>query len=625
MNKPDTITSTAKLLDIIKEKRDDPPPDLRPGKVPGVRERRKPRRTLPRLINLKGLSSIGIDIGDDCLRLVRAHRSPGGQWQVEDLRKWDIPASLSPESPKFGEFLEIALDTFVGSSKQARLWATLSTEHVDVHSLHIPKLPKQQIPNAVFWTLKKNTPFDEQEMIFDFELRGEAIEQGIPKLAVLAYIAPRREIEGIKSLFAKTGYPLTGISLAPFALQNLFRTGVIDAGGKITASLYLGNNFSRIDIFSGDNLILTRVIKAGNTSMSEALADAYNNTRANGSSLAYEQGRKILFSLCPNSSPLLETDAGFGLEEKEIFEMIQPALERIAHQTEMTFKYFSSSQPQQKITNIFLSGALSACQPLRDYIGAQLEMDCSTLNPLSTNDAGPVCEERDDRHCLPERIAFTPAFGVALSDNNYTPNLIFTTRDKEREASVQRINRGVLAAFIATAIVFGAVFLYQKNEISNKRALIAGMERTLDEIGTQVDRNQLLKMAGVIGQQKNLSRIYADRYLGMALISELAALTPSHIRLVDLKMNLGRAPSGDTEKTAKVEMKGQTETVMSVDGLIFGKAETFDTALVGYVMALEASPLFSGVAVQKSEVEPYAREGALHFHLNLKIEDPAHG
>ena len=92
----------------------------------------------------------------------------------------------------------------------------MPTARVDVRHVRIPKVTKKQTDNVVYWTAKKEAPFDEKEMIFDFKLQGEVVEQGIPKLAAMVYTAPRQEVEELKNLFSRIGWPLKGIRIRPF-------------------------------------------------------------------------------------------------------------------------------------------------------------------------------------------------------------------------------------------------------------------------------------------------------------------------------------------------------------------------------------------------------------------------
>jgi hypothetical protein len=114
----------------------------------------------------------------------------------------------------------------------------------------------------------------------------------------------------------------------------------------------------------------------------------------------------------------------------------------------------------------------------------------------------------------------------------------------------------------------------------------------------------------------------------MVLISELAALTPPNIRFTDLKITLAPAAApaaGDAAKSSPKEaQKARVEEVI-VEGLILGDRKMFETSLAGYTMAMEASPLFRQVTIQKSNVEPYLKGEALRFILNMKVEEQVHG
>jgi type IV pilus assembly protein PilM len=621
----DDITSTGKLLDLITNRQ--PPPPAASAQSKPKRERKKLNLKLkiPSIISIRKSSNIGIDIGHDSLRLAKASQSQTGHWRIDDIGAWNIPANTPRNSPEFGDFLKKALDDVGWSSKQGDIWTIMSAARVEVHTIRIPKVSPAQIANAVYWTLKKSNPFDEQEMLFDYEVQGEVVEQGIAKLAVLAFVAPRRDIEDIRQLFARIGRPLKGVAIVPFALQNLLRTEWIESGEKIITSLYIGNDFSRIDIYASGNLVMTRGIKAGTNSMIEALVESYNETRPAEEPLNSEQARKLLFSVCHNSSPLEPADAGFGVPEGEIFEMIHPAMERIVRQVDMTFKYFTSEQQKGKITEIFVSGALSVYTSILDYIGSQLDIKCEILDPLNGNDLHSLCDGLDDSRCLTERISFAPALGAALSGGDYTPNLIFTFKDKDREKKVKRINQGVFSVFIALVLVFGAMIFYLNTNISRKQSVVSGMEGKLAGIGPEVDKKELLKMASEINKRRNLSKGYAERYLGMALIGEFAARTPPDIRIVSLKINLEQKSTQAEGEKPTGEKPGRQQGNIVLDGLIFGDSHTFDSSLAGYVMTLEASPLLAGVLVQKSGVEPCGKASVLHFILNLKAEESTNG
>ncbi len=618
------ITSTERLLRAIRTKKDAP---SLPGADAGEPKPRKTghfRLPLPKLISLQKPSTVGIDIGHDYLRLVRAVETSAGHWKVIERRRFTPPQNTPRGTPEFEAFLKSALAAVGGSTGKVNLWVIMSMARVEVRHVRIPRVPRKQIANAVYWMVRKETPFDDKEMIFDFETQGEVIEQGIPKLAVMVYTVPRQEIEDLKGLFSRIGRPLTGISLVPFSVQNLFRTAWIPTEDRTMASLFIGNDFSRIDIYSADNLVMTRGIKAGLSSMVEALVDRYNerNHGLGVPPLTIEQGRKIIRSLSPESPPLEQGDGGFGLGKGEIFEMIQPALERLTRQVERTFEHYITTAPDERIARIYVSGAMNIYRPIVDYVGAQLGVASAVMDPLADQDTTTAaCPDVDDAHCISERIAFGPALGLAFSDNNHTPNLMFTYKDKEREASVVRINRAVFAVFILSVLLCSGVFLFQNRAIAQKRAFIASLETQQARLGTVVNREELTRMAARVSKKRQLAKAYVERYLDVALLGELASLASPAIRFTDLKISRGAVVTGAgaaaAPKTNPVEV--------TLEGLILGDRQMFETELAGYTMALESSPLFRQVIIKKSSIEPYLKDEAFHFILNLKVEEQAHG
>jgi Tfp pilus assembly PilM family ATPase len=621
MARPSEITSTQRLLRVIRKKKTDQPAASGLEESP-VKKHGRFKLSPPALSALHKSSTVGIDIGADYLRLVRVAERGRGNWQILDRRRLAVPPDTAIDTPEFAAFLKSALGSVCGSPKHSHLWTLMASTKVDVHHVNIPKVADKLLGNMVYWTVKKESPFDDKEMILDFEVQGEVIEQEVAKLAVMAYTAPRQEIEDLKNLFSRIGWPLTGITIAPFSVQNLFRTEWVPVFDITVANLYIDADFSRIDIYAGGNLVMTRGIKAGLNSMIDALVERVGETKTDPDAppLTSGQGREIM--RCLGDAPLSpDADVGYGLTKDAVFKMIEPALERLVRQVERTFEYFHTTKPDSRIERIFVSDAMNISPSVVDFIGTHLGTASAILDPL-VDEESTTSPDVDDLHRVSERIAFGQALGLALSDNERTPNQMLTYKDRERETSIKRINRVVSAIFIAAVLVCAAIFTYQNHLIGKKRDMIAGLKEQLAQAGPAVDHNQILALVAKLKQKNELSKVYADRYLGLVLIGELAAQTPAHIRFTDLKISLGPATRGEPGK--KEPPKARVEEI-TVEGLILGERAAFETSLAAFTMALEASPLFKQVTVQKNSVEPYLKGETLHFILNMKVEEQVHG
>jgi len=121
-------------------------------------------------------------------------------------------------------------------------------------------------------------------------------------------------------------------------------------------------------------------------------------------------------------------------------------------------------------------------------------------------------------------------------------------------------------------------------------------------------------------QQQRISKAYSEKYLGMAVISELSLLTPANIRLIDLKANLGSAaPEEELLKKDKKEAVKSEVKNLTLEGLVFGDRGALESSLGGFIMKLKESPMFGQISIQKNSIEPFRKNDVLHFIIEIKL------
>jgi type IV pilus assembly protein PilM len=636
------ITSTEKLLDLIRKKKSGPAPA-----VVTVKSSPPPQKNIRLVLSNKpaGRKSInvGIDIGHESLRMVKMERISDSKWKLIDYQTIPFTHRMRKGTPDFINFFKMELTRFCGSYKKIQIWAIMSSANVAVRHIRIPKVPKNQIENAVFWTIKKESPFNERETVLDFEVMEESLDQGVPKWVVMAYTAPTGEVEAIKNIFSKIAFPLTGITIVSFAVQTLFRTGWLAKSADTIAYLFIGNDFSRIDIFRKGNLIMTRGIKAGINSMIESLLevlhleDTEGDTEDNKSAIGLERVRKVLFSLSPDSAPLAEGDPGYSLSEEEKFSIILPALERLVRQVERTFDHFNINIAPDKVSRIYVTSSMNMYSPLITYVGEQLGIESEVLDPLDPVISGFSSDQ--ERVNLSERVALTPALGMALSDNAHTPNLLFTFHEKQQVTNINRVNRGIFALLAIATLLTAGFFFYQLALYEKKKTDISSLQNQLARYQPYVNRTDILDYAAKSKQRNYSSRAYSERYGGMAVIGELSALTPANIRLVNLKADFGAGVTEKIDEPQKVALQdaavaGKTETTkeqpreqaastgmgnLTLEGIVFGSRQSLESSLAGYLMKLQDSPIFRQVTIQGNRVERVNKRDILHFTIHMKM------
>ena len=621
------ITSTEKLLDIIRGKKDSG--IEKTDEVVKVKKKRPSLKAF-RFRPFDSKVTVGVDVGYQSLRMVKIQETAENQWKLVDYRSVPLPKA-SVGSFEFTGFVKSELSKFCGTSKNLKIWTLIPSSKVDVRFIKIPKVPPKQVENAVYWTVKKEITFEDSETILDYDVQGDITEQGVQKLSVLVHTTPRSEVQSIQDLFSDAGYNLAGVTIAPFAIQNLFRTGWVPVVGDVTASLYIGRDWSRIDMYSKGNLVLTRGIKAGLSSMVEALVETYNEKMKKAPAerdsvtktdrgLTTEQAHKLLMSLNPDAPPLGREDFGHQLKEEEIFSMILPAIERLVRQVERTFANVGA----ERVGKIYIAGVIDGYKPLVDYIGDQLGIESGIMDALSLDN--PSVYDVDPPSSVSERVSFAPAVGLALSDNSRTPNLNFTYKAKQKMIQVARVNRVIMMGVLLFILLGSGAFYWQLHLADQKKATYENLAKELDRYNPRIDKNFILQIATKVKQEQGVTRSYSERYIGMAVISELSTLTPSHIRLLKMRTDMAAVPAAKNPGgTPAKEPVKESERVrnLEVEGIVLGERGKLESLLSSYVLKLQSSPLFRETKVQKTNVESYymnkGQSEVLRFNLTVKI------
>ncbi len=634
MAKQDDIDSTEKLLELIRSNNQKSYEDFDEGSKPSGFGRLKIAFSNP---IFRKATTIGVDLGHDDLKMIKMHRISENKFEMLDYTRVPFAADVSRDSEEFHQFLKPVIAEFAGRAKNVELWCTISSARVETRPLRIPKVPAKQLPNSVYWSYQKDAPFDEKDKVFDFEILGDIEDGGTIKTDVMAYTAPLEEVKALKELFLKAGFPLTGISIVPYAFQTLLRTRRIESDEPNVSSLYIGRDWSRIDIFSNGNLMLSRGIKAGVRTMIEALRKGIEGNRLELSlvktaqddtrriravkrklNLDFEKAQQHFFGLIHDSAFDIPDTREIAAREDNIFNMILPALERLVRQVERTLRHFSLNYDNARVGKIFISSGVRPHQRILDYMGEELGIPTEAINPFASSPNFLTMVPWPDS--VSEQSSFAPAMGMALSSNGITPNFLHTYKDKEKAIIGQRINRGVLTGFFLIIAVCVGITFWQDMQIREKQTQRNFLEQKLASFNLRVDQDIILKLLDQ-HRAKNESILELSKtYLDLAVISEITSLTPANINLLSISADFGALPSqNEPADKKKQKTKAVPKKVIVLDGIIQGDRLNLESILAGYLMDLKNSPLFDQPSINKTSFEFYENREVLHFTAQLNL------
>ena len=630
MAKKDELSSTERLLELI---RDESPA----GATAAGSGTRQPigsriRNLISNSISIsKKTISVGVDLGHDDVKLVMLNRVSERKTEVLDYARVTINPEIPKSHPEFHQFIRSTLTKFCGPHRHIELWATISSARVETRHIKIPKVPPKQIANSVFWTYQRLSAFNDKETIFDFDVLGEIEEAGVRKISVMAFIAPRQEVEDLRGLFTRAGFTLTGISIVPFAFQTLLRTGRIRSYGAAVSSLYIGRDWSRIDIFTGDSLVLSRGIKAGIRTMTDALQKEIehnwlelslaksptsdpNRIQAIKQRLKQEleAAHNVFFGAIHAEAGSEHDDKQLAVREERIFQMIRPALERLVRQMERTIRHFALNFDNTRVEKIYVSSGVRPHARILDYIGNEFGLPVEIISPFA--DGTDLVTLRELPGSKPEQSAFAPAMGMAMATNPSTPNFLFTHKDKSKISNTRRFNRGVCAACAAGILLCIGTAFWQEREVQARDAQKLGLQTQLSAFQVRVDRNLILKLVDQIRAQNQSIQGIGSNYMGVGVLGEVANVTPPNIRLLSISAKLGAA--GNPAPGAKPE---PSKKILVLDGVITGDRMSLESDLAGYLMMLKSSPLFKQPTITRKAVETLDNRQVMRFTAQMEL------
>jgi Tfp pilus assembly PilM family ATPase len=622
--KNDEISSTERLLDLIRNNSQNGVETAETASHPSTTHRIK--SLIQGAFSLKKSTTIGVDIGHEELKLAKIRHLSYRRPELVDYSRIPYEADVGPDRPDFVPFLKSTLKRFCGRSKKTELWSNISSARVELRYSKIPKVPSKQISNAVFWSHKRVAPHNEKETIFNYEILGDRKDGGVQKLEVISLTAPKLEVQNLKELFSKSGFPLAGIASVPFAFQNLLRTRWVDTGTKNVSSLYIGRDWSRIDIFTGGNLVVSRGIKAGIKTMDAAirgeidsplelsleLPDLEETAKTESSEqkphIDAERAQKIFFGLIHDGTPSKLEKEEFGPEEEEVFKLMLPALERLVRQVERTFEHFSANFENERVGKIFISSGIRPHQRIVNYIGDQLGLARESIDPFAVDNR--FLGDITGPGSVPERESFVPAMGMALSNNLLTPNFLFTYKEKAKAASTRLLSRISLGVFVLLMALCVGLFFWQGRANDQKGIEITQLKNKLNTYKPIVNQNIILKLVDQTKQKNETYREYSKKFIGIVVLREISNLTPSNIRLLNINAQLGANPESTEENQEKI---------LILEGIILGNRLEFETSLAEYLIKLKDSPLFNQPIIDKKSSGFYDNKEVLRFTARLKL------
>ena len=306
---------------------------------------------------------VGLDIGSRSIKVAEVAEAKKG-WALKKFGTIDIDHGAIEEGVvKDHQNVANAIRQLYHNYniKQHNVAISIGGYSVIVKNITIQNMPEEQLSESINFEAEQYIPFDINDVNLDFQIMGET-EHNPNQMNVLLVAAKKDMVNDYINLIDMAGLNLCIIDIDAFALQNIYEfnygsqggnVALIDIGASKTSVNILKNNISVFmrDVSLGCNQIYQRIVSIANCTMAEA--------------------EDIMLSDKPDK-----------LSTEELKEIISSSVSDWCDEIRRAFDFFYSTNPDDRIKQIVLSGGAANINEFRELLAMQSSAEVKIINPF---------------------------------------------------------------------------------------------------------------------------------------------------------------------------------------------------------------------------------------------------
>ena len=304
-------------------------------------------------------SSIGLDIGSGCLKVVQLKDTKGGY----ELELFDI-LPLPPELIVDGAIIDSL--RLADSLKELIRKAKIKTKDVTVglagHSsvivkrVSLPEMSEEELSESIKFEAEQYIPFDIEDVNLDFQILGPKEEPG--QMDVILVAVKKDIINDFLSVVKEAGLNPVIVDVNSFALENIYEVNYEIEPDKNIAIVNIGASTINMNILKGGLSVFTRDSAVGSNIHTEALQREFNIT--------YETAERL-----KKGEPVE------NVSSEDALSAIELASEEIIGEVNRSIEYFN-----EDINEVVLSGGCALIKDFPKLLADKLGIEVKVMNPF---------------------------------------------------------------------------------------------------------------------------------------------------------------------------------------------------------------------------------------------------
>jgi len=310
---------------------------------------------------------VGLDIGSRTIKVAEVVEAKKG-WTLKKFGTVDIdPGSIEEGIVKDPQNVSNAIRQLFQSYsiKQQNVAISIGGYSVIVKNITIQNMPEEQLYESINFEAEQYIPFDINDVNLDFQILGEA-ENNPNQMNVLLVAAKKDMVNDYINLIDMAGLNLCIIDIDAFALQNIYEFNY-EVQGENIALIDIGASKTSVNILKGNNSVFMRDVSLGCNQIYQRIVSIANCT-------------------IPEAEEIMLSDKPEKVSAEELKEITSSSVSDWCDEIRRALDFFYSTNPDEQIKQIFLSGGAAKIKEFRELLALQSSADVKLINPFERID-----------------------------------------------------------------------------------------------------------------------------------------------------------------------------------------------------------------------------------------------
>ncbi len=306
---------------------------------------------------------VGLDIGSRVIKVAEAQETKKG-WALKKFGTIDIAPGIIEEGViKDPQAVAVAIRELFQKAgiRQNNVAISIGGYSVIVKNITIQNMPEDQLHESINFEAEQYIPFDINDVNLDFQILGTS-EQNPNQMNVMLVAAKKDMISDYVNLIDLAGLSISIIDIDAFALQNAFEINYDDTAENITL-IDIGAGKTSVNILKNKMSVFMRDVSLGCNQINSRIADTANCSTAEAE--AIKLGGKS-DQIAPNV----------------LSNIFRSVVSDWSDEIRRAMDFFYSTNPDDEIKKIFLSGGGANIKEFREMLATQTGAEVSRIDPL---------------------------------------------------------------------------------------------------------------------------------------------------------------------------------------------------------------------------------------------------